>query len=50
MVLSRSDSDTEFATRLTLEGETLDRIEEVKIVGVWLTTWSDWDKKTESYA
>jgi hypothetical protein len=44
MVFSRFD--TEFATRLTLEGETLNRIEEVKIVGVWLTIWLDWDKNT----
>jgi hypothetical protein len=44
MVFSRSD--TEFATRLTLEGQTLDRVEEVKIVGVWLSTWLDWDRNT----
>ena len=44
MVFSRSE--TEFATRLTLNGQTLDRIEEVKLVGVWLTTWLDWEKNT----
>ena len=44
MIFSRSE--TEFATRLTLEGNTLDRIEETKLVGVWLTTWLDWDKNT----
>ena len=44
MVFSRSD--TEFATRLTLEGQTIDRVEEVKIVGVWLSTWLDWDRNT----
>ena len=44
MVFSRSD--TEFATRLSLNGKTLDRIEETKLVGVWLTTWLDWDKNT----
>ena len=44
MVFSRSE--TEFATRLSLNGETIDRIEEIKLVGVWLTTWLDWDKNT----
>ena len=39
MIFSRSD--TEFATRLSVNGKTLDRIEAVKIVGVWLTTWLD---------
>ena len=24
----------------------LERIEETKLVGVWLTTWLDWDKNT----
>ena len=44
MVFSRSG--TEFATRLSVKGETIDRIEESKVVGVWLTTWLDWDKNT----
>ena len=44
MVFSRSG--TEFATRLSVKGETIDRIEETKVVGVWLTTWLDWDKNT----
>ena len=44
MVFSRSE--TEFATRLTIDGTTLERIEETKLVGVWLTTWLDWDKNT----
>ena len=44
MVFSRSE--TEFATRLTLDGDTIDRIEETKLVGVWLTTWLDWDKNS----
>ena len=43
MIFSRSH--TEFATRLSLNHQTLDRIEEVKLVGVWLTTFLDWDKK-----
>jgi hypothetical protein len=41
-----SRSETEFATRLTLNNKTIDRIEEIKLVGVWLTTWLDWDKNT----
>ena len=44
MVFSRSN--TEFATRLSLDNHTLDRIEEVKLVGVWLTTYLDWEKNT----
>ena len=34
------------ATRLTLNGQTIDRIEETKLVGVWVTTWLDWQKNT----
>ena len=41
-----SRSDTEMATRLTLNGQTIDRIEETKLVGVWVTTWLDWNKNT----
>ena len=44
MVFSRSEK--EFATRLTLDGNTIDRVEETKLVGVWLTTWLDWEKNT----
>ena len=44
MVFSRSEK--EFATRLCINGETLNRVEETKLVGVWLTTWLDWDKNT----
>ena len=44
MIFSRSE--TEFATRLELKGQTLDRIEETKLVGVWITTWLDWEKNT----
>ena len=44
MVFSRSE--TEFATRLAINGNTIDRIEEIKLTGVWLTTWLDWDKNT----
>ena len=44
MVFSRSE--TEMATRLTMNSKTIERIEEIKLVGVWLTTWLDWDKNT----
>ena len=44
MIFSRSQ--TEFATRLELKGQTLDRIEEIRLVGVWITTWLDWEKNT----
>ena len=45
MIFSRSD--TEVATRLSLNGETLERIEAVKLVGVWLTTYLDWERNTK---
>ena len=45
MVFSRSD--TEMATRLSLNGKTIQRTENTKLVGVWLTTWLDWDKNTK---
>ena len=44
MIFSRSQS--EFATRLSVNGQTLDRVEAVKVVGVWLTTWLDWERNT----
>ena len=44
MIFSRSV--TEVATRLTVNGQTLDRVEAVKVVGVWLTTWLDWERNT----
>ena len=44
MVFSRSG--TEMATRLTLNNQTIERIEETKLVGVWVTTWLDWEKNT----
>ena len=45
MIFSRSS--TEIATRLTLNGQTLDRVEEVKLLGLWITTWLDWTKHTK---
>jgi hypothetical protein len=44
MIFSRSE--TEFATRLSLNGQTIERVEAVKLVGVWVTTWLDWEKNT----
>ena len=44
MVFSRSS--TEFATRLTMNSNTMDRVEEIKLVGVWITTFLDWEKNT----
>ena len=44
MVFSRSEK--EFATRLTINGRTIDRVEETKLVGMWVTTWLDWEKNT----
>ena len=44
MVFSRSH--TEFATRISMESNTLDRVEEVKLVGIWITTYLDWEKNT----
>ena len=41
-----SCSNTEFATRLTMNGNTLDRVEEVKLLGLWITTYLDWEKNT----
>ena len=31
---------------ITVNGNTLYRIEEIKLVGVWIKTWLDWDKNT----
>ena len=45
MVFSRSE--TEVATRLRVNNKTIDRIEETKLVGVWLDTWLDWSKNTK---
>ena len=39
-------SDTEFATRLSLNSQTLERVEAVKLVGVWVDTWLDWERNT----
>ena len=37
---------TEIATRLKINNETIERIGEVKLLGLWITTWLDWDKNT----
>ena len=44
MVFSRSE--IEFVTRLYLNKTTLDRVEAVTLVSVWVTTWLDWQKNT----
>ena len=44
MIFSRSQ--TEFATRLSVNDKILDRVEAAKVVGVWLTTWLDWERNT----
>ena len=44
MIFSRSN--TEFATRLTMDNKTMDRVEEVKLLGVWVKTYLDWEKNT----
>ena len=37
---------SELATRLCLNGQTLDRVKAVKLVGVWVDTWLVWDRNT----
>ena len=44
MVFSRSD--IEFSTRMPIDNRTIERIEEVNLVGVWISTWLDWQKNT----
>ena len=41
MIFSRSD--TGVATCLTIHGKTIDRIEAVKLLGLWITTWLEWN-------
>ena len=40
-------SKEEFSTRLHLENIKLDRVEEMKILGVWLTEDIKWSKNTK---
>ena len=42
-----SRSDNKVATRLSLNDYTLERVEEIKLVGVWITTWLDLDNARE---
>ena len=44
MIFSRSN--TEFTTRITMNGKTMNRTEEVKLLGVWVTTFLDREKNT----
>ena len=45
MVFSRSN--TEFATRLTVNNTVIDRVEEQKVLGIWLSTYLDWQRNTD---
>ena len=45
MLFSRST--TEVATRLKINNKVIDRLEEQKVLGVWITTWLDWQKNTD---
>ena len=39
-------SEKGFTTRLCPNDQTLDWVEAVELVGVWVTTWLDWEKNT----
>ena len=45
MVFTRSN--TEMSTRLAMNGQIIDRIEETKLLGVWLSTYLDWTRNTK---
>ena len=45
MVFTRSN--TEVSTRLAMNGQIIDRIEETKLLGVWLSTYLDWTRNTK---
>ena len=45
MIFTRSL--TEIATRFEINSKIIDRIEETKLLGVWLTTYLDWTKNTK---
>ena len=42
-----SRSNIELATRLSFNSQTLSRIEEVKLLGLGVTTWLNWSKNTD---
>ena len=44
MVFTRVNTD--FATRLNIEGTKLDRVDECKLLGVWLTSDLKWERNT----
>ena len=46
MLIVVSRSKDIFFTRITLENVTLDRVTEIKILGVWLTDDMRWSKNT----
>ena len=45
MVFSRSK--TEFSTRLKINNKIIDRIEEQKLLGLWLSTYLDYERNTQ---
>ena len=45
MIFSRSK--TEFSTRLALNYITIDSVEEQKILGIWLSTYMDWERNCQ---
>ena len=45
MIFTRSL--TEIATRLEVNPKVIDKIEETKLLGIWLTTYLDWSKNTK---
>ena len=44
MIFTRSETDS--GTRLSLDNAKLDRVEEAKVVGVWLQSDMKWTKNT----
>ena len=42
-----NEDKTNYMVFCRSENEMATRLEEVKLVGVWLTTWLDWDKNTK---
>jgi hypothetical protein len=44
MIFTRTQ--TSFATRLRINNSRIDKVEETKVVGVWLTSNMKWEKNT----
>ena len=47
MIFSRVNVD--FTTRLTMNGTKIDKLDEIKVVGVWLTSDLKWGGKQRNY-